>query len=88
MPGIAHKHTAQTSTEHERRAHTRRPAADDDGVEDFRVGRAGWLGCGHNGDLKSSATAEDENQHKGAYHGNNQGTDAPKSVREECEHYT
>ena len=88
MPCIADKHAAQTSTEHERRAHTRRPAADDDGVEDFRVGRAGRLGCDHNGDLKRSATAQDENQHKGAYHGNNQGTDAPKSVGEECEHYT
>ena len=88
MPCIADKYAAQTSTEHERRAQPRRPAADDDGVKDFRVGMAGRLGCGHNGDLKSSATAEDENQHKRAYHGNNQGTDAPKSVGEECEHYT
>ena len=87
MPGIAYKHTAQTSTEHERRAQTRRPAADDDGVEDFRVGRAGRLGCDHNGDLKSSATAQDENQDERAYHGNNQGTDAPEAVGEECEHY-
>jgi hypothetical protein len=62
MPCIADKHAAQTSTEHERRAQTRRPAADDDCVEDFRVGRAGRLGCDHNGDLKSSATAQDENQ--------------------------
>jgi hypothetical protein len=87
MPGIAYKHTAQTSAEHECRAQTRRPAADDDGVEDFRVGRAGRLRCDHNGDLKSSATAQNENQHERAYHGNNQGTDAPEAVGEECEHY-
>jgi len=87
MPCIAYKHTAQTSTEHERRAQPRRPAADDDRVKNFRVRRAGWLGCDHSADLKSSATAQDENQHKRAYHGNNQGTDAPKSVGEECEHY-
>jgi hypothetical protein len=87
MPGIAYKHTAQTSAEHERRAQTRRPAADDDGVEDFRVGRSGRLRCDHNGDLKSSATAQGENQHERTYHGNNQGTDAPEAVGEECEHY-
>jgi len=69
------------------RAQTRRPAADDDGVEDFRVERAKRLGCDHNGDLKSSATAQDENQQERAYHGNNQGTDAPEAVGEECEHY-
>jgi hypothetical protein len=87
MPRIADKHAAQTSTEDQCRAQARRAAADDDGVKDFRVGRAGRLGCGHNRDLKSSATAQDGNQHKRAYHGNNQGTDAPKSVGEECEHY-
>jgi hypothetical protein len=86
MPGIAYKHTAQTSTEHERRAQPRRPAADDDRVKNFRVGRAGRLGCDHSGDLKSSATAQDENQHERAYHGNNQGTDAPEAVGEEREH--
>ena len=87
MPCIADKHAAQTSAEHERRAQTRRSAADDDGVEDFRVGRAGRLGCDHNGDLKSSTTAQNENQDERAYHGNNQGTDAPEAVGEECEHY-
>jgi hypothetical protein len=87
MPRITDKHAAQTSTEDQCRAQARRAAADHDGVKDFRVGRAGWLGCGHNGDLKSSATAQDENQHKRAYYGNNQGTDAPKSVGEEREHY-
>jgi len=87
MPRIADKDAAQTSTEHERRAQTRRPAADDDSVEDYRVGREGRLGCDHNSDLKSSATAQDENQYERAYHRNNQGTDTPKSVGEECEHY-
>ena len=77
----------QDAPSHERRAQSRRPAADDDGVEDFRVGRAGRVGCDHNGDLKSSATAQDENQDERAYHGNNQGTDAPEAVGEECEHY-
>ena len=41
---------------------TRRAAADDDGVEDLRVGRARQVGCDHNGDLKSSTTAQNENQ--------------------------
>ena len=71
MPCIADKDAAQTATEHERRAQTRRPATDDDGVENFRVGRGGRLGCDHNSDLKSSATAEDENQDERAHHGNN-----------------
>ena len=88
MPGITYKHAAQTSTEHERRAQTSRPAADDDGVEDFCVGRAGRLGCDHNGDLKSSATPQDENQDERSNNGNNQGTDAPQAVGEECEHYS
>ena len=87
MPGITYKHAAQTSPEHERGAQTCRSAANDDGVEDFCVGRAGRLGCDHNGDLKSSATAQDENQDERAYHRNNQGTDAPEAVGEECEHY-
>jgi hypothetical protein len=87
MSCIAHKHTAQTSAEHECRAQTSRPAADDNGVENFCVRRGGRLGCDHKGDLKSSATAQDENQHERAYHGNNQGTDAPEAVGEECEHY-
>ena len=87
MSCIADKHAAQTSTEHERRAQTRRPTADDDGVEDLRVKRAGRLGCDHNGDLESSATAQDENQDERAHQGNNQGTDAPEAVGEECEHY-
>jgi hypothetical protein len=62
MSCIAHKHAAQTSTEHQRRAQTCRAATDDDGVENFRVGRGGRLGCDHNSDLKGSATAQDENQ--------------------------
>src|SRR6478672_2018707 len=52
MPCIADKHAAQTSTEHERRAQPRRPAADDDGVKNFRVGKARRLGCDHNGNSK------------------------------------
>src|SRR6476620_3394904 len=36
--------------------------------------------------LKSSATAQNENQHERAHHGNNQGTDATEAVGEECEH--
>jgi hypothetical protein len=87
MPCIADKDAAQTSTEHERRAQPRGPAADDDGVKNFCVRSAGRLGCDHNGNLESSATAQDENQHERAYHGNNQGTDAPEAVGEECEHY-
>ena len=66
---------------------TRRPAADDDGVEDLRVAGPGRLGCDLNGDLKSSATAQDENQDERAHHGNNQGTEAPEAVGKECEHY-
>jgi hypothetical protein len=62
-------------------------AADDDSIEHFCVRNAGRLGWDHNGDLKSSATAQDENQHDRAYYGNNQGTDAPQAVGEECEHY-
>src|SRR4029077_13196458 len=83
MPCIAHKDAAQTSTEHERRAQTRWPATDHDGVENFRVGKARRMRCYHNSDLKSSATAEDENQDERAHNGNDQGTDAPKSVGEE-----
>jgi hypothetical protein len=49
-------------------------------------GREGW-GCDHNRDLKSSATAQDENQDERAHYGNNQGTDAPETVGKECEHY-
>jgi hypothetical protein len=64
-----------------------RDSRDDDRVEDFRVGRARRLGCDHNDDLKSSATAQDENQDDRAYHGDNQGTYAPEAVGEECEHY-
>ena len=44
------------------------------------------MGCDHNGDLKSSTTAQNENQDERAYHGNDQGTDAPEAVGEECEH--
>jgi hypothetical protein len=40
MPGIAYKHAAQTSTEHERRAQPRWPAADDNSVANFFVARA------------------------------------------------
>ena len=87
MPCIADKDAAQTSTEHECRAQTRRPATDDDNVEDLRVGRRARLWCDHNSDLKRSATAEDENQDKRARYGNNQGPDAPEAVGEECEHY-
>ena len=87
MSCIAHKHAAETSTEHERRAQTRRPATDDDNVEDFRVGRGARLWCDHNSDLKSSAAAEDEYQDKRARYRNNQGPDAPEAVGEECEHY-
>jgi hypothetical protein len=87
MPCITDKDAAQTSTEHEGRAQPRWPATDDDGVENFRVGREGRLGCDHNSDLKSSATAQNENQHERDDHGNNQGTDAPEAVGEECEHY-
>jgi hypothetical protein len=82
MPCIADKHAAQTSTEYQRRAQARRPAADDDGVEDLRIERARGVGCNHNGDLKSSATAQNENQDERAHHGNNQGTDAPEAVGE------
>jgi hypothetical protein len=82
MPRIADKHAAQTSTEYQRRAQASRSAADDDGVENFRVGKAGRLGWDHNGDLKSSATAQNENQDERAHHGNNQGTDAPETVGE------
>jgi hypothetical protein len=71
MPCIAHKDAAQTSTEHEGRTQTCRPATDDDNVEDFRVGRGARLWCDHNSDLKSSATAENENQDERAHHGNN-----------------
>jgi hypothetical protein len=87
MPCIADKHAAQTSAEHECRAQSSRSASDDDGVEDLRVGRARRVGCDHNGDLKSSTTAQNENQDERAYHGNDQGTDAPEAVGEECEHY-
>jgi hypothetical protein len=87
MPCIADKHSAQTSTEHERRAQPCRPAADDDGVKNFRVGKARRLRCDHSVNLKSSATAQNENQHERAHHGNNQGTDTPEAVGEECEHY-
>ena len=52
MPCIADKHAPQTSTEHERRAQPRRPTADDDGVKNFRVGKARRLGCDHNGNSK------------------------------------
>jgi hypothetical protein len=45
------------------------------------------LWCDHNSVLKSSATAEDENQDKRARYGNNQRPDAPEAVGEECEHY-
>jgi len=64
-----------------------RGSRDDDRVEDFRVGRAKRLRCDHNGDLKSSATAQDENQDERGHYGNNQGTDAPEAVGKECEHY-
>jgi hypothetical protein len=87
MPCIADKDAAQTSAEHGRRAQSGRSASDDDGVEDLRVGRARRVGCDHYGDLKSSATAQNENQDERAYHGNGQGTDAPESVGEECELY-
>jgi hypothetical protein len=59
-----------------------RPVADPDCLHPIR------LGCGHNGDLKSSATAQDENQDERSNNGNNQGTDAPQAVGEECEHYS
>jgi hypothetical protein len=45
------------------------------------------VGCDHNGDLKSSTTAQNENQDERAYQRNDQGTDAPEAVGEECEHY-
>jgi hypothetical protein len=61
MSCIAHKHAAQTSTEYQRRAQTSRPAADDDGIEQVCVRSAGRLRWDHNGNLKSSATAQDEN---------------------------
>jgi hypothetical protein len=73
--------------EHECRAQSSRSASDDDGVENLRVGRARRVGCDHNGDLKSSTTAQNENQDERAYQGNDQGTDAPEAVGEECEHY-
>jgi hypothetical protein len=57
MPCIADKYAAQTSTEHERRAQARRPAADDDRVKDPPAGRARRVGCDHNRDLKSSTSA-------------------------------
>src|SRR6476660_4614843 len=60
MPGIAYKHTAQTSTEHERRAQPRWPPADDDRVKNFRVGRARRLGCDHNDSKKLRNRAERE----------------------------
>jgi hypothetical protein len=62
MSCIAHKHAAQTSTEHQCRTQTSRPAADDDGIEHVCVRSAGRLRWNHNGNLKSSATAQDENQ--------------------------
>jgi hypothetical protein len=40
MPGIADKHAAQASAEHERRAKPRRAAADNDGIEHLFVERA------------------------------------------------
>src|SRR5512132_1128595 len=52
MPRIADKHAAQTSTEHERRAQARRSASDNDGVKNFRVGKARRLGRDHNGNSK------------------------------------
>src|SRR5258708_9733601 len=47
--------------------------------------RDGW-GVTITGILKSSATAQNENQHERSDHGNNQGTDAPEAVGEEREH--
>ena len=40
MPGIADKHAAQTSAEHERRAQSRWAATDNDGIENLFVERA------------------------------------------------
>ena len=47
--------------------------------------RDGW-GVTITAILKSSATAQNENQHERSDHGNNQGTDAPEAVGEEREH--
>jgi hypothetical protein len=87
MSCIAHKHAAQTSTEHQCRTQTRWASTDDDDVENFGVGRGGRLRRDHNSRLKSSAAAENKDQNQRAHHRNNQRTDATQTVGEECEHY-
>ena len=88
MPCIADKDAAQTWTEHERRAQTRRPATDDDGVGISVLGRGGHLGCNHNSDLKSSTTAKDENRDERAHAAETTKEPMhPRRLEKTCEHY-
>jgi hypothetical protein len=45
------------------------------------------LGRSHNGELKGSATSQDENQDERAQNGDNQGADTSEAVGKEREHY-
>ena len=60
--------------------------SDDGGVEDLRRRKGETDECDHS-HLESSTTAQHKNQEERAYHGNNQGSDAPEAVGKECEHY-